>query len=65
MGDRSGEAVTRYNLAGIYVSMGDLAKAEEELLLVVELDEAVGHPDLESDRQTLLMVQAMRKQSNG
>jgi hypothetical protein len=38
-----------------------LDKAEEQLLLVVALDEAIGHPDLESDEATLAQVQAMRR----
>ena len=35
----------------VYEDMGDLAKAEEELRIVVELDAAIEHPDLASDRR--------------
>ena len=38
-----------------------LDEAEEQLLHVVALDEALGHPDLESDRAALARVQAMRR----
>ncbi len=40
--------------------LGDLARAEQELALVVALDEAIGNPDLESDRAALAQVRALR-----
>jgi hypothetical protein len=40
-----------------------LDKAEEQLLLVVALDEAIGHPDLESDRAALARVQKLRQRA--
>ena len=55
--DRSGESVTRYNMAMIYRSGGRLEEAVEELRRVVELDELVSHPDLESDRAMLAQVE--------
>jgi hypothetical protein len=42
-----------------------LAKAEEQLALVVALDEAIGHPDLASDRAALERVQARRGAGSG
>ncbi len=57
VGDRSGEAVTRYNVAMIYREQGKLRRAVAELRKVVELDELVKHPDLESDRAMLAQVE--------
>ena len=53
VGDRGGESVTRYNIAMVYAGMGRLAEAEEQLQQVVALDEAIQHPDLESDWEML------------
>lgn len=41
--------------------MGDLATAEQLLARTVELDEAIDHPNLESDRGALEKVQAARR----
>jgi tetratricopeptide (TPR) repeat protein len=57
VGDRAGERVTRYNLAMIYRAQGKLREAVEELKQVVELDQLVQSPDLESDRAMLAQVQ--------
>jgi tetratricopeptide (TPR) repeat protein len=57
VGDRAGESVTRYNLAMIYRAQGKLREAVEELKQVVELDQLVQSPDLESDRAVLAQVQ--------
>ncbi|MBV7332380.1 tetratricopeptide repeat protein [Chloroflexi bacterium TSY] len=54
-----GESVTRYNLAMAYCALGRLAEAVVELEQVVAIDEAVGHPDLESDRAALAQVRAL------
>ncbi len=54
------ERITRYNMAMVYQALGDLQRAEEELALVVALDEAIGHPDLASDRAALERVRAER-----
>jgi tetratricopeptide (TPR) repeat protein len=62
VGDRWGESVTRFNLAMVYRDLGRLAEAEAQLQQVVAIDEAVGHPDLESDRAMLRQVQARRAQ---
>ena len=56
VGDRAGEAVTRYNVAMIYRARGELGRAVAELEQVVELDRQVGHPDLQSDTEMLLRV---------
>jgi tetratricopeptide (TPR) repeat protein len=56
VGDRAGEAVTRYNLAMIHRGWGELDRAVTELEQVVELDRQVGHPDLASDTAMLERV---------
>ena len=61
VGDRFGESVTRFNIAMVFVDLGRLAEAEEQLEIVVQIDEAVRHPDLESDRRELAQVRAMRR----
>ena len=63
IGDRWGERMTHYNMATALVALVGLDKAEEQLRMVVALDEAIGHPDLESDRQALARVQALRRGS--
>jgi tetratricopeptide (TPR) repeat protein len=60
VGDRWGESITRYNMGMVYEGMGDLVRAEEELKVVVELDAAIEHPDLGSDRAALERIQAKR-----
>lgn len=62
VGDRWLESVTRYNLAMVYAALGRWQAAEAELQIVVAIDEAVAHPDLESDRQALAQVQALLAQ---
>ena len=56
VGDRAGEAVTRYNVAMIHRAEGELDRAVAELEQVVELDRQVGHPDLQSDTEMLERV---------
>ena len=56
VGDRAGEAVTRYNVAMIHRAQGELGRAVAELEQVVELDRQVGHPDLQSDTEMLHRV---------
>jgi hypothetical protein len=56
VGDRAGEAVTRYNMAMIHRAQGELGRAVAELEQVVELDRQVGHPDLQSDTEMLHRV---------
>ncbi len=53
VGDRAGEAVTRYNIAMIHRANGDLAAAVTELETVVALDQQTGHPDLATDTAML------------
>jgi Tfp pilus assembly protein PilF len=56
VGDRAGEAVTRYNLAMAYRDGGDLVRAVAELEQVVDLDRQVEHPDLADDTAILAQV---------
>ena len=58
VGDRAGEAVTRYNIAMVHRGAGRLVEAVAELELVVALDAAVQHPDLEADTAMLEQVRA-------
>ena len=58
VGDRAGEAATRYNIAMIHRAEDRLHEAIEELVTVVELDRQVQHPDLESDTATLNQLRA-------
>jgi tetratricopeptide (TPR) repeat protein len=62
VGDRWGESITCYNMGLIYADLGDLAQAEQLLMRTVELDEAIDHPDLESDRAAL---EEVRKRLRG
>ncbi len=61
VGDRWGESITRYNMAMVYQSLDRLAEAEAQLIEVVALDEAIGHPDLDSDRAALEEARAARR----
>ena len=61
LGIRRGERNTCYNMAKIYRSLGDLAEAEQLLQRTVELDEAIGHPDLTRDRAMLEQVRQERQ----
>ena len=58
VGDRAGEAVTRYNIGMIHRRAGRLADAVTELEVTVELDRQVQHPDLASDTAMLEQVRA-------
>jgi hypothetical protein len=57
VGYRAGERVTRHNLAMLYRAQGKLREAVEELKQVVELNELVQSPNLESDQAVLAQVQ--------
>jgi tetratricopeptide (TPR) repeat protein len=57
VGDRAGESVTRYNLAMIYRAEGKLREAVEKLKQIVELDQLVQSPDLDSHRAMLAQLQ--------
>jgi hypothetical protein len=37
-----------------------LALAEEQLLIVIAINEAIGHPDIENDRKALVRIRALR-----
>ncbi|MFN8463930.1 MAG: tetratricopeptide repeat protein [Caldilineaceae bacterium] len=62
MEDRWGEVVTRNNIAMAAAALADLARAEEELQIVVSIDETTGHPDLESERAALRYIRFLRRQ---
>jgi tetratricopeptide (TPR) repeat protein len=57
-GDRAGEAATRYNIAMRLRAAGRLGEAVAELEVVVALDRAVQHPDLDADTAMLQRVRA-------
>ncbi|NUM45219.1 MAG: hypothetical protein HUU38_10990, partial [Anaerolineales bacterium] len=52
------ESVTRFNIALVFHAQGRLSEAIEQMQQVVELDELVQHPDLESDTATLRQLEA-------
>ena len=56
VGDRAGEAVTRYNIAMIQRDLGNLAEAVAQLEQTVELDRQIQHPDLAADTQMLHQI---------
>ena len=56
VGDKGGESITRFNIAMVHEALGDLTAAEAQLRDVVSLDEAIGHPDLASDRAVLAQI---------
>ena len=64
VGNRAGEAVTRYNVAMIHRAEGELGRAVAELERVVELDRQVGHPDLQSDTEMLRRVRQEQASSD-
>jgi tetratricopeptide (TPR) repeat protein len=53
VGDRWGESVTLFNIGMALDELGRTAEAITYLEQAVALDEAIGHPDLESDRAKL------------
>ena len=57
VGDRSGESVTRYNIAMIYRAQGLLVEAVDALRHVVELDKLTQHPGLEADQAMLQQLE--------
>ena len=60
VGDRWGESTTRFNMAhGLLMHMGDYAQAVDQLRSRRHLwIQAIGHPDLESDRAALERIRA-------
>jgi short-subunit dehydrogenase len=60
VGDRAGEATTRYNIAMIHREHDRLDQAITELEHVVALDRQIGHPDLASDTAMLEQVRQER-----
>ncbi len=61
VGDGWGERDTRFNIARAFMDLGWLAEFEVQLEIIVQIDEAVDHPNLASDRQALEQVRAMRR----
>jgi hypothetical protein len=59
--DRWRESVTRLHIAMAAAALGDLARAEEEMKIVVAIDEATGHPDLANDRAGLAEIRSLRR----
>ncbi len=59
VGDRWGESITCYNMAWPTHAWETWCKPRHLLTRTVELDEAIGHPDLQSDRATLEQVRSM------
>jgi len=59
--NRFGERATRFEIAVVFVHLGRLAEAEQQMEIVVQIDEAVGHPNLVRDHQALEEVRAMRR----
>jgi tetratricopeptide (TPR) repeat protein len=64
VGDRATEAVTRHNIAMVHRKSGRLVEAIAELELVVALDEAIQHPDLDADAAMLQQVRAELDERN-
>jgi tetratricopeptide (TPR) repeat protein len=60
VGDRAGEAITCFNMGMVYEDLGELERAIEYVARCVELKDAIGHPDLESDRAELARLKARR-----
>ena len=52
-GHRAGQSIVRYNMAMIYREQGKLEEAVKEFRKVVDLDELVESPNLESDTALL------------
>jgi hypothetical protein len=65
VGDRAGEATTRYNIAMLLRAAGRLGEAVAELEVVVGLDRAVQHPDLDAHTAVLQQVRAEAAQLPG
>ncbi len=53
VGDRAGEAVTLFNIGTVHEAREELTQAVKLFQQTVAIDEAIGHPDLESDRRKL------------
>ena len=61
LGDRKLEAEDSWNLGTTYYDMGDLAKAEKYITLAVQIAEQIGHPKLQTIRDGLARVRAVRQ----
>jgi hypothetical protein len=49
IGDRRGEALGSWNLGLAYEKTGKLSKAVEAMLICVDFEREIGHPDAEKD----------------
>ncbi len=58
IGDLVGETADTYNLAGMLQRIGRVEEAVKLMERVVEIDEAINHPDLQKDRQVLALYRA-------
>ena len=58
-GDLYYESVARFNLANLKRIMGDINQAIEEMERCVEIDIAIGHPDLAKDQAVLYELKRM------
>ncbi len=57
--DRRGERMVHYHLAIAYKELGGRTEIINELRIVVELGEAIGHPNVEMNRKELAQVEAL------
>ncbi|RWX43565.1 hypothetical protein H206_03477 [Candidatus Electrothrix aarhusensis] len=59
-GDRAGAAQSYWNLGLTYEDLSDLAQAEENIALAVQIAEQIGLPNLEEWQDGLKQVRAKR-----
>ncbi|MGR0482643.1 MAG: tetratricopeptide repeat protein [Candidatus Electronema sp. V4] len=61
IGDKTGEAMTSWNIGRTYEEQGDLRKAEPYMSRTVQIDEEIGRPELEWERKKLAALRAKLK----
>ena len=61
IGDRSGEALSSWNLGLTYETAGDLRRTAEMMQICVDYERAIGHPDAERDAARLEAIRAKQK----
>jgi tetratricopeptide (TPR) repeat protein len=61
LGDRAGEAVSFWNIGATYKDQGNLVKAEEYISQAIQIEEAIGHPDFETDHKGLERIRNVRR----
>lgn len=52
------ERLIRTNIVNIHLAAREFVKAEEHVLKIVAISETLNHPELESDREFLYMIQS-------